>query len=213
MSHLIRVSIVGAMPNGEVWSVNPCYRLGTGLEVPVSDAQMTAIAAAINARAVSTGILTMWSTTTSITGVRLEARLLDGTLQNIVEGSRAVPAVGTGTNTHPFQTAMVTSLRTGTSGPRGRGRLYWPATAFAMSGATLRVNQASLSSFVLGVKTYLSGIETDIEASVGGSSLGVWSRTSNSIDNVNTIQAGDVLDTQRRRRDSLIEAYTSTTYP
>jgi hypothetical protein len=201
------------MPNGEVWSVNPVYRLGTGGTVPVSDAQLTTIATAINARTVSTGILTMWSTSTSITGVRLEARLITGELQTIVEGSRAVPAVGSGSNTHPFQTAMVTSLRTGTSGPRGRGRLYWPATAFAMSGATLRVNATSLNSFLLGVKTYLSGIETDIEASVGGASLAVWSRTSDSIDNVATIQAGDVLDTQRRRRDALIEAFQTTTYP
>lgn len=213
MSQLMRISILGNMPSGEVWSVNPVYRLGSGLDVPVSASQMTAIVTAINARAVPTAVLTMFNPGTTVSGVRAEARMADGTLQSIAEAARAVPVLGTGTSTHPFQTSLVSSLRSTATGARGRGRLYWPATGIALTSGTLRVPSANITSLLSGVKTYLSGIETDIEASVGGSSLAVWSRQYESLSAVENIQMGDVCDTQRRRRDTLIEAVQATPYP
>lgn len=213
MSQLMRISILGALPSGEEWTVNPVYRLGTGLDVPVSQENMQAIVTAINARAVPTAVTQLWSTTTTVTGVRAEARMADGTLQSLAEGSKATPTIGAGTGTHPFQTAIVSSLRSSATGARGRGRLYWPATGIALTTGTLRVSAAAVSSYLSGVKTYLSGIETDIEASVGGASLAVWSRVGSTLSAVHTIQMGDVCDVQRRRRDQLVEAYTSTSYP
>ena len=60
---------------------------------------------------------------------------------------------------------------------------------------------------------FLAAIETAIEASLGGASLAVWSRTNASLSAVQTLQVGDVADVQRRRRDALIESYTSLAYP
>jgi hypothetical protein len=64
------------------------------------------------------------------------------------------------------------------------------------------------------VKTYLSSVNGAITATVPGGELVVWSRKSGvALFNVTSIQMGDVLDTQRRRRDTLIESYQSVSYP
>jgi hypothetical protein len=63
------------------------------------------------------------------------------------------------------------------------------------------------------MKTYLSGISGAIAATLTGVDLSVWSRTTPELYTVTSIQAGDVLDVQRRRRDQTIESYQSLTYP
>lgn len=213
MAVLVRVSILGQMPSGEVWSVNPVYRLGTGLDVPATATQLQAIVAAINAIAVPTGLLQAMSSSTNVSGCRVEARSMDGTLDAIAEGARAVPAVGTGLAPHPFQTSLVLSLRTTTPGPSGRGRLYWPGTGVNIAAATLRLNSGVPASVLSGAKTFLSAIETAVETTLGPASLAVWSRTTSSIHAVSSLQLGDVADTQRRRRDTLIEAVSVLPYP
>lgn len=213
MSQLMRVSILGTMPNGEVWSVNPVYRLGTGLDVPVSQENAQAIATAIAARTVPAGLTALMSTSTFVSGARVEARLADGTLQTLAEAPKATPTPGTGTTTHPFQTALVISLKSTATGARGRGRLYWPATAAQLTGTTLRLATAVQTAALSAAKSYLTNIETDIETTLGGSSLAVWSRTYSSLSAVASMSVGDVLDTQRRRRDQLIESVLSGPYP
>jgi len=59
----------------------------------------------------------------------------------------------------------------------------------------------------------LSSMETAIKATLPEANLTVWSRKTANFHDVNSLQVGNVLDTQRRRRDTLIEAYTAVTYP
>jgi len=59
----------------------------------------------------------------------------------------------------------------------------------------------------------LSAIDTAIEATMGGVTLGVWSRKTLEVHAVTQIQMGDVCDTQRRRRDQLIEAVQALPFP
>lgn len=213
MATIIRVSLQGALPNGEKWSVNPVYRLGTGLGATVSAAQCTTIALAINAIVIPTGVRLMQSSSTTNTGVRVEAREMNGDLDSLAEVNRATAIAGTGAQGHPFQTSMVSSLRTGIAGPRGRGRLYWPATGVTMVTSSLRVANNDVVSYLSGVKTYLSSINAAIETTLGGTALGVWSRAAVETYAVNQIQMGDVCDVQRRRRDTLIEAISAVTFP
>jgi len=213
MAILLRVSVQGSLPGGEVWSVNPVYRLGTGGDVPATALQCQQIVTAINAITVSSGVLTMMSTSTAITGCRVEARGLGGVLEALAEGQRGSAVAGSGATTHPYQTSLVTSLRTSTPGPSGRGRLYWPLTGGPLSATTLRVASGQVNTYLLGVKTYLSAIDTAIEATLGGAALAVWSRKTGAIHAVTSLQMGDVPDVQRRRRDQLIEGITATTYP
>jgi hypothetical protein len=139
--------------------------------------------------------------------------MLDGTLETQAEAPKAVPANGTTANAHPFQTSWVVSLRTAYPGASGRGRLYWPATGVTLTAATMRPATSQVTTFLTGVKTYLSTIQANIDATLDGVALGVWSRKLQNVHVVNQLQAGDVLDVQRRRRDVLVEQVSSLGYP
>lgn len=213
MARLIRLSILGAMPSGEVWSVNPVFAVGGDFGVPVSATQAQTIATACAAVVVPTGLVVLMNNATSVYGVRVEARAINGTLESQAEALKATPTSGTGTNAHPYQTSVVLSLRTATPGPSGRGRLYWPGTGAQLNTATLRLAATFNTSAASAAKTYLSGLATAIQATVTGVSPVVWSRKTSLLQPVTSIQVGDVLDTQRRRRDTLIESIASIAYP
>lgn len=213
MADLLRVSLLGQMPTGEEWSVNPVFSVGGDLGVPVSNVQAQTIATAIAAIAIPTGVRNMQIPATTHTGVRVEARSLSGALESLAEATKATVATGQGSNPHPFQTSMVTSLRSAHPGASGRGRLYWPATGVALLAGSLRPTTADVVSFLAGVKTYMSLIEAAIEGTLTGVSLAVWSRKNLDLYPVTSLQMGDVTDVQRRRRDQLVEGYSNTTYP
>jgi hypothetical protein len=214
MARILRVSIKGQLPNGEEWSVNPVYSVGGDFGVPVSATQANTIATAIAAVVVPTGLLQAMSTSTNVLGCRVEARGLDGALESLAEANKAVATAGTGASPHPYQTSAVISLRTATPGASGRGRLYWPATAAAIDTASLRITAAFHPTLLAAAKTYLSGIETAIEATLTGVALAVWSRLgTGSVSVVTSLNVGNVFDVQRRRRDTLVETYLTTTFP
>lgn len=213
MADLLRVSYIGAMPSGEVWSVNPVFSVGGDFGTPVTAIQAQTIATAIAAIAVPTGLVQIMNTATTVTGCRVEARSLAGILESQAEAVKASPTAGTGAGNHPFQTSVVLSLRSATPGASGRGRLYWPATGANVTASTLRTAAGQNATTVAAAKTLLSGMETAIEATLTGVSLCVWSRKLLNLFPITQLQVGDVLDTQRRRRDTLIEGVATTTYP
>lgn len=214
MASVIRVSILGTMPGGEVWSVNPCFFLENE-PTEITGSEALTIATAIDAIVVPTGIRAWMNTSTFVTGVRVEARDHQGLLEAQAEHTKGTAIVGTGTQSHPYQTSTVTSLRTVTAGARGRGRLYWPATGAVVIPSTLRMDSTILGQGLTGVRTYLAAFETAIATTAGPNSLAVWSRTTpgGAFHAVVNIRQGDVLDTQRRRRDALAESYTELTFP
>lgn len=214
MAHLLRVSVMGDLPGGEVWSVNPVYAIGGDFGAPVSAAQANTIATAIDAITISAGITGIMYQNTRITGCRVEARTLAGVLEVQAEHVRGTPVNGTKTGgPSPFQTSAVVSLRTNTPGPSGRGRLFWPATGVTLSATTYRIDPTQLNAFMLGVKTYLSAVQSAIDVTLDGVSLCVWSRAQSALRPVVSLQVGDVADTQRRRRDTLTENISATSYP
>lgn len=212
MAALIRVSIKGSMPGGEVWSVNPIWKQGTG-DLGLTFTQAQAIATNVSAISLSIPLRSLFSAETRIVGCRVESRDTGGTLFAQAEASVASVVGGSGAQNHPFQTSIVQSLRTAVAGARGRGRLYWPATGLALDSASLRVPTASVSAALGAVKAYLASIDTIVKAQSAGSTLCVWSRTDNVLRDVNEMRMGDVLDVQRRRRDALVEGVTVTAYP
>lgn len=211
VADIIRCSIFGTLPGGEVWSVNPAYDITVGGEV--SQLELQGAVTAINELTVPAELRILMTSSTAVTGVRLEARTYAGVLEAQAEGLRSGPITGQSNAGMPFQTSLVLSLRTGDPGGSGRGRMYWPATGAVVSAATLRLASTVVGDAITGAKTYLKGIEAAIHANVDESvGLAVWSRTKGSAALVNKIQAGDILDTQRRRRDSVPESYQSSTY-
>jgi len=82
-----------------------------------------------------------------------------------------------------------------------------------MLSSSLRPTSTEVGQILTGTRTFLTAIQSAITAQVTDCILAVWSRKLNTTFGVTSLLAGDILDTQRRRRDSLIETYTQLTYP
>lgn len=214
MADLLRISLAGAMPGGEEWSVNPCYSIGGDFGDDVSAADALAIATAIGGLTLGTGITNLMNGVTTWSSVRVEARSWSGTLIAQGEFVKSTATAGSGPQNHPYQTSAVFSLRTDTPGASGRGRMYWPATGVSINSADLRIAGATNSSAVSAMKTFLSGAESAIETQLGSAAtLIVWSRKNLTGYPVRSLQMGNVADVQRRRRDQLAESYAAVAYP
>lgn len=209
MSTALRVSLQGTLPGGEVFSINPVYNLA---DYEPTSAEALAIATAIDAVAVPAAVLQMVPSAVAWTGTRVEARDVTGALISVGEHTKTSSQTGTSVSVHPFQTSMVASLRSTTAGASGRGRLYFPAQGIPLTTSTLRVTTGNLDAALAGVVVYLTNIEAAIQTVTVAAALSVWSRKNSALYLVNEIQMGDVPDVQRRRRDTVVENYSSDPY-
>ena len=115
--------------------------------------------------------------------------------------SSAAAIAGVSTPTFPPQCSIVLSLLTGTPGASFRGRMYWPHC-----GGTIDDDQKSEmtgQTFVNNVATFLSSWANLNTGDIGTPAVVSVSR--GAVTPVTTLSVGDVIDTQRRRRDALIE--------
>lgn len=211
----VRASIVGSTTGGETWSINPVFD-PTG-EFPgfVDQTALDAAAAAIALLSPGTLLLGLLSPQMAITGCRLEVRDDgDDALIAISVASRGAQLNGTGIAALPPQSALVFSLRTDTPGGSGRGRLYWPAMG-AQLAASGRFGTSGTTQWLDAFKLYLENMRLALTAAfpLVGFSLAVRSRLTTSTPHVVRMQAGDVVDTQRRRRDRWPETYVTVNIP
>lgn len=213
MGQILRVSIKGDMPGGEVWSVNPCWEINGAGGDPVSPATALTIATNLNNVTVPAALTSMMAPTTRVTGYRVESRALDGTLESQAEFTRPTPVPGVGSGVLPYGSALVLSLRTPGVGGSARGRMYWPATGALLFSTNYRLSTPAPATVLAGFKTFLLGIEAVIVAQLPNANLTVWSRTTENFHNVNALRLGDVIDSQRRRRDAILESYSAVSYP
>jgi hypothetical protein len=215
VANVIRVSIKGTMPGGELWSINPVFQIGgVSTAEDITTDQANAIALAVDAVTVPTDLRLALATSCAFTGIRVEARRWNGDLAAIGEHVKTTPVVGTGTSQHPYQTSIVLSLRTAGVGGSGRGRAYIPATGLLIATTNLRPSSTAVSTILAAVKSYLSSVAAAVNTvTTNDVVLSVWSRLNESTQPVVALQMGDILDTQRRRRDGTVETYSSTTYP
>lgn len=103
-------------------------------------------------------------------------------------------AVGTGDTPVPNQICRVASLYTATANRRGRGRMYFPS-----NGVGVVANDGRLA---LGTNF----IDT-LAAWLGVIDAVVVSESDSVARPVTSLRIGDVPDTQRRRRDGMVEQY------
>ena len=210
-----RVSILGASPGGEVWSINPVFdptgEFPGGVDQTALDAATDAIAALTPAAT----LLGFMTNTFQITGARVEVR--EDSNDNLIGTStqvRGTPLAGTGTPLRGAQNAIVFSLRTNTPGGSGRGRIYWPAIGQSVN-TQLRFNNADTLAAVGEIRTYFNAMRSALATAFPtiGFDLAVRSRQTHTTPHVNKLQVGNVPDTQRRRRDSMIEDYQFVNFP
>lgn len=213
-----RVSLGGPLgASGEVWSVNPCFNSSIILDVNQSELQ--AAANAVAAVAAPTSWKQLITTQAKIATVRVEQRADNHSLEAVAEAAYTGWGTGTFVASMPPQTAVVLSLRSDVPSGRGRGRLYLPAMGGSISASTYRLTSPVLQTLANDSATFLRGIQDAIKSgvnpapAVGTIQLCVVSKTAGSRVDINRIQVGDVVDTQRRRRDRLAEAYVSAPFP
>jgi len=113
--------------------------------------------------------------------------------------------VGTSAATScPYQCSPVVSFRTATLSRAGRGRIYAapPAVAVITDG---RLTSTAAGNLADSAQAMLQALDT------GGCTPVIYHRAAGTTTNITTIDVGDVVDTQRRRRNKLIEVRTSRT--
>lgn len=210
----IRIGILGSTAGGEVWSVNPVFDPEGEFGSTVDQAALDTAAQAIANLSPGANLLSVLSPQLSYTGARLEVRDDgDDALIALSIATRATPLVGTGTLRMPPQAAMVISLRTNTPGARGRGRLFWPVPAAAVD-TTFRVASSLQTAMLSDARAWFKAIEGILGTNFPtiGFYLSVRSKANAATPHVVRMQVGNVIDTQRRRRDALAESYASLAY-
>lgn len=127
--------------------------------------------------------------------------------QPIITSAQAVIADGgvSSDNSLPAQCSPCLSLTTATAGSRARGRMYLPppdVTAMTISG---RLDSTFRTAMVNALDTFFGTMGANAASPIVVSSVGGVYTTYP----VTTIRLGDVVDTQRRRRNNIAEVYTS----
>nr|CRY94117.1 hypothetical protein [uncultured prokaryote] len=215
LTQFIRVSVQGVLVGGEKWSVNPVYWAFSwpgsawGYE---SFQAMTERVAAVN---VPSGLTNLMSNQAGVTSIRCDGYSLEETLQETASAPLATPESGSGAPTTPRTTAVVLSLRTGAAGASARGRLYWPTLQLPLESTTANISPVVQQTIAEAANEYLSAIEDAINVDeLPGLRyvLAVWSRTKHSARAVTNIMVGNQPDSQRRRKDAIVENYFSTSY-
>lgn len=108
---------------------------------------------------------------------------------------------GSGTPSMPPQASTVVTLLTDLAGRRNRGRIYWPRLTGTMT-STLKVTTGSGTA--TDFRDMLRALQSD-GTTTGAYTLSVYSAAAETLTPVSRISIGDVVDTQRRRRDALQE--------
>lgn len=221
---MLIVRVLGKSPDGEVWSVNPRFgfhNAGVFAQTTPGAVALEQWAAAIGAlnsgQVLPSGLRGLLSSSLSIEGIRCEVQTLTGQMTQAAEFSLASPAVGTGTLQRPLSVAACFTLNRGASfGRSGRGRLFFPACAGPTLNGTARVPETVRNSLSAELVTWLKAVRDAFPDPAGPPKdilrPLVWSRTKGTTRWVQNVAMGDVLDSQRRRRDALRESYSIAAY-
>lgn len=196
----------GTLPGGEEWSCG-LRMTPVGAGTAVNDpALLTGVAAAVEAFHTSAG--TQIGPGAKLTFTKMNAVGVDGHYISLLTAEHAHATVaggGSGSNTPPNQVALVVTLETGYSrGPAHRGRFYLPLPMIT-PGSDGRIATGSRDPVVTAATTFL----TALNAVSATAKVGVYSRKDGAPAHriVTAMSVGRVLDTQRRRRNKLVEAY------
>lgn len=209
-----RVILSGALVGGEEWSVGLTF--GGTPEGSIVTEESELIGWAENVK-------TFLGTTTAIpqlkTVISNDANLSTVTCQYygisgpLVSQGLATAVNFTGTNPAilPYPTAAVISHQTGRPGASYRGRTYWPVLNVGLDNG-----RWSGSSFPLLLAQQFGILVRAIQTAAPGEPANgpaVYSRTQDLLTPVRSYRVGDVPDTQRRRRDGLVEVYSAANLP
>lgn len=209
--------VIGGTIASDTWSIGICQSL-TGLSGVPTPSQMNA-AALVRLNGFNTAV---WSLATSglkllngagVSLVNCKSYLYRGGVLSAQGTAAITPVPGTGSPGLPFYTAMCVSLLTDRPGRSGRGRLYLPATAAAVSATTgqFTTNLSGLATAVAGVLTAY-GPDDNGYPGDPASVAAVVSNTHGLLTEIQSIRIDTLPDTQhgRTRHDTATSVYSAT---
>lgn len=196
---VFRHVMLGTTP-GEEWSCT-LHTAGTGSLASAQTAWSSAVGALwtgeLDAIVTADVVVTEVSTASlnETTGAQISRLLDDVSLPGVAAGEML-----------PFQCASVISWRTALATRAGRGRMYLPPLAVSTVD-TGRLSAAAVTAVVNAATAFVNSLD--------GSGLNpiLFSRTTFAQTAITGGDVGNVIDTQRRRRNKLIEARTSFAVP
>lgn len=210
--------ILGDDPAGsEIWSCN--ISIGPPTGTFLTQPELPAVANAMFPHWV-TLFNAITTTQVRLDKVRIANVGPDGKVPRDVAGafvqgdSTAAPArVGGGTGKVPFQVSLALSLTTAFSGPTGRGRIFVPCPLFTVGGQGQLVT-ATVAVVAGATRTFVNSINASMVNNGGGrvciaSGGSPTKALAPGLRPVTGVRVGTVLDTQRRRRNALVETYSS----
>ncbi len=196
----------GTLPGGDEWSCG--LRLQPVGQGVANNLQSRVDAAAAAVEAFHTNGQSLISSRAILTFTKLNAigvngrYIADTTLEHVHAN---VPGGGLDTRTPANQVTLVVSLLTGFSrGAAHRGRFYMPlpSTVVQADGRIATgdrdVVKTSATTFIAALNAIDAGFKVAVMSRKVGAAIGR---------NVTGVEVGRVLDTQRRRRNKLVEAY------
>lgn len=206
-----RLRLIGSLPGGEVWSVNPCFsRLvapGGGNAADL-ETWMTGILALNSDLVLPGAVRTALSALGYLESIRVE--YFDGTGGLTIAAERALAshASGTGSSNCPSTTAIVASLMTARVGRSYRGRMFWPALNVQWADPAHRIAPTQSQAIADDTSEWLLDVA---DAYPGAPEMRpiVYSSTRGVATEVTAVRVGNIPDNLRNRKDALDESYLS----
>jgi hypothetical protein len=208
MPHTAHVAWVaqGTLPGGEVWSCT----IRTQPELPPTFELFDIQQGADDALADWKTALTAtggWAQTTTIDRVVGYVYDVNGILVEQAVSSGASQAGGV-TIRLPNQCAVCVSLGTGQAGRSRRGRIYLPLLALGVANGKMASTSPGLIADAMDT-LFTAAKDWGYDPPSGSGAVVIASATLGIATHVTQIRVGDVIDTQRRRRDGIVEAYAT----
>jgi len=165
---------------------------------------------------------TMFASTYKTTQIKVSQMLPDGTtdLEAIDYYTYPSPIAGGGSAIFPAQIALaITTTSQIQRGLASKGRMFLPGLTFGIDSATGKLTSGTMTAIGNTMKTFYDGLNVlgadDIILASHGHAVktgGVITSYTGAVNaKVTGCRVGDVYDTQRRRRDDLVESYTART--
>ncbi len=210
--HLL-YTFTGKLPGSEIWSVGIRSAASSVTDPAALLQYATGGHTAFLADLWTTGTLKFYNIP-SVTFDQCTVRHINtaGITTNQADYAPGPTAAGGTSQTAPNQACTVLSLDTARSGRSYRGRMFLPTLAPEWGAGTGKITSAMATALATGGATLVGDLNalTTTSPSTGPFACAIQSKTSGQPPAVITsVRVGNVVDTQRRRRDKEVETYVT----
>lgn len=198
-----KVSLTGTRAGGEEWSTG-FWTVPVALVDDPTQAELNAYADALWAlwSTAWTSLKPVASVNTKPTKLKVNFYPASSLVSTMTSESGSELGPGTSAAPHPYQCAVVCSLRTALSGRRGRGRMYLPCDGASMAIAG-QYSSGVPPLVATAMQTFFDDVNLEEPSAATAAVLAVRSEADGAYHVVNRIIVDSIPDIQRRRVNQL----------